>query len=281
MRLRSIVRNYIDINMKMNKKAVVKHGLALIVVLILIVFILIIFLPFGEKTAEAGEKIIADTKCKVSVELASKSEGVWLADLIDCPTTYIEINENDDARYVISEGLASCWDRFGEGELKLFEHHPDVYGSQDKAAYCNVCYVFEFSKKVKPITDMGGYLSRNNVSRKFSLTAEPVSYFEFLQGTHIDEDTKEIYANNIFPGTIVDTSKPYAAVFVYTKDPSFFAQSYLLLKAQRAESVIGKVWYGGLGLMFGKSIGAEWWGQTVLVPYKKGELQNLCEILEE
>ncbi|MBD3259069.1 hypothetical protein GF371_00395 [Candidatus Woesearchaeota archaeon] len=267
--------------MKKNKKAVVGQALSVIVVLILVVFILLIFLPFGEKTAEAGEKIIADTKCKTSVELAARSEKVWVADIIDCPTTYLEIKKNDDAKYIISEALASCWHRFGKGELKLFKHHPDTFGSQDKAVYCNVCHVFEFGKDVAPITDLGGYLARNNVSRKFSLRSEPVSYFEYLQGKYIDESTKGIYANNIFAGTTIETNRPYAAVFVYTKDPSFFASNYLFFRAQRAETFIGQIWYGGLGLMFGKSIGAEWWSHTVLLPYEKGKLQNVCEILEE
>ncbi|MBW2987068.1 hypothetical protein KY336_00830 [Candidatus Woesearchaeota archaeon] len=265
---------------KIKKRAVVGMSLSIIVVLILVVFALLIFFTLGEKSAEAGEKIIADTKCLASVELASRSEKVWLGDLIDCPTTYLSIGKEEDANYIISEALASCWHRFGQGKKKLFEHHPDTFGSQDKAAYCNVCYVFEFKKDVPSLTGLGTYLAKEKVSKKF-IQAADVTYFEFLQGAHIDEDVKSVYANNILAGTTIDTSKPYAAVFVYTKDPSFFAKSHLLQKAQRAETIIGKVWYGALGLMFGKDIGAEWWSHVTLIPYQKGDLKNLCEILEE
>jgi hypothetical protein len=265
---------------KNNKKAVVGASLSIIAVLILVVFALLLFFAFGEKSAEAGEKIVADTKCQASVELASYGEKVWIGDMIDCPTTYLPIGKDEDVNYIISEGLASCWHRFGQGKKKLFEHHPDTFGSQDKAAYCNVCYVYEFKKDVPPLTGLGAYLAKEKVSKKFMQTKE-VTYFEFLQGTHIDEDVKTVYANNILAGTTIDTARPYAAVFVYTKDPSFFAKSHLLHKAQRAESIIGKVWYGALGLMFGKDVGAEWWSHVTLIPYKKGELKNVCEILEE
>lgn len=264
-----------------NKKAMTTKSFSIVVIIIVLIAGFIILFQFEEIVGKRALQISEDNKCKASVWAAIKADD-WRSDVIECPTNYVEIGKQDPekTKKTIADSIARCWDRFLEGKELLFSHDPSLFGG-DKAAYCNVCSVFEF-KEQEPIYDFGKYLVDNHVPFIFS-GRKNQTYFEYLQGIHINEDVEDMIKNEISEDTVIDTSKKYTALFVYSKDPSPFRKAYLIKKmfAGGGPGLGAAFWYGGGYILFGKNVGAEWYANAMLVEYNKTKLKQLCEILED
>ncbi|MBW3010635.1 hypothetical protein KY335_04730 [Candidatus Woesearchaeota archaeon] len=261
----------------MDDRGAIELVWTVIVLILVAVLSLIILTFFLQSTGKGAEQLQEDVMCKLSVEEAVRT-GDWFGDVIICPTKYHELKKTkaDEVKSLVAKRAAVCWDKFGRGKKLLFEHSPSLFGS-DKAAYCNVCDVFEF-ENVEPIYDLGSYLTKNNVSKYYS--AEPKSYFEFLNHVMLSSNDKIEIENTVLRQVGIDTSKPYAIVFVYTKDPRFFSVKYFLGEASK-NYLPAKFYFNSLSFLLGYDDLADWDARIALVPYNKAELQKACEYLEE
>ena len=261
----------------MNKKATIGMVWNVIIAILVGIVALIILTFFLQSTGEAAERLQEDVMCKVSVEEAVRS-GDWWGDVIRCPTKYHELKKvsEEEVKKLIAQRSITCWDKFGRGEKLLFAQDPKLFGT-DKASYCNVCDVFEF-EKVKPILEFGTYLTGHNVSSYYS--KEPISQFEFLNRVKLESDEKTELENTVLKQVGIDTANSYAIVFIYTKDPKFFAMKYFLGEASK-NYLPAKIYFSSLSYMLGDDGLADWDARIALVPYKKEQLQKACEYLEE
>ncbi|PIY60623.1 hypothetical protein COY95_00840, partial [Candidatus Woesearchaeota archaeon CG_4_10_14_0_8_um_filter_47_5] len=105
--------------------------------------------------------------CRKSVQdmvLARKAvtiEGSDLTDLLgmrvnlNCPTHYYRIKDKEDdvIKRAVADEMAGCWDRFGRGELEIFDTKDNNY--------CVVCSRLEFSEK-KEIPGFNRFLLEEN-----------------------------------------------------------------------------------------------------------------------
>lgn len=261
----------------MNRRAVIGFIWGVIIAILVGVLSLIVLTFFLQSTGQAAERLQEDVLCKITVEEAVRT-GDWWGDVIQCPTVYHELEKErpEEVKELVAERAAVCWDKFGRGEKLLFEHSPRLFGT-DKAAYCNVCDVFEF-ENVKPIDDLGTYLAENNVSSYYS--KEPKSYLEFLNSVELERDEKRELENSVLKQIGIDTSKSYAIVFVYTKDPRFFSVKYFLGEASR-NYLPANIYFNSLSFLLGYDDLADWEARIALVPYKRAQLEKVCEYLEE
>ena len=272
------------IDRSMVKKLVVNHSrraeisIEYVVLTILLLFSFgLIFYFFVAGPAEAYDRTAVEATCRASI-LAAVHSNTWNANTLECPTSYIAF-EGDSAFNVkkrIAEGLASCWHRFGEGKLLLFEHEPSILGT-DKISYCNVCEVYEF-EDVGSFSDFSVYLGEYRVSARYA--AEQPTYSEYLTGTTMSDAQLEQLSTTV-AGQKIDTTQSYATLFTYSKDPSYLWKKYLLAQAFSSSTPLGLLYYGTLGLAFGKNVGADWTAQVALVPYDTTTLASLCENLKE
>ncbi len=253
-----------------------------ILIILLLASFFFLFIFFIRGPAAAYDRVATDASCKASV-LASVHLGVWDENEVRCPSNYLRFSKSDSDESIkkeMAQGLASCWKRFGEGKLLLFDHDPALFGS-DKVAYCNVCEVYEFEADQSsraPLSGFGEYLATHTVAKEYDL-AEP-KYLEYLTGVFVQEDHVETFARSTSQNRI-DPSKSYAAVFAYTKDPAYLQIAYQLQQAFASSTPLGMIYHGGLALIFGKEVGADWYAQTLLIPYNKDRLRELCENLQE
>jgi hypothetical protein len=256
-------------------------GAVITTVLFMLVFIfLFAFITGLGKTAL---DVADNSNCKSTVFLAAKTGGLWRGDPIDCPTNFVEFKNVksrniDDVKKRIAEGTADCWDKFGEGKLQLFPHEATFpeRGGGDIVEYCNVCEVYEFDN-VPQIEHFGEYLSEEKVPQRFD--DEQRTYLEYLSNVAVREEKVSEYESGL-KEIDIDTSKPYMSLFVYTKDPSFFKTQFLLDKAFEG-GPIKLLWYGGLALMLGRPVGAQWNSLVLVAPYDKSVLQKVCVNLQE
>ena len=264
-----------------NKKADLSIKYTILIILLLASFFFL-FIFFIKGPAAAYDRVATDAACEASV-LAAAHLGVWDERSLHCPTNYVRFSKSDSDESIkkeIAQGLSSCWNRFGEGKLLLFDHDPALFGS-DKVSYCNVCEVYEFEPDQSPraaISGFGQYLGTHTVAKEYDL-AEP-KYIEYLTGIFVQEDHVETFARMTSQNRI-DPSQSYAAVFAYSKDPAYLQIAYQLQQAFDSSTPLGMIYHGSLALIFGKEVGADWYAQALLIPYNKGRLGELCENLQE
>lgn len=191
----------------MNKKAIVAQKIGPIVIG-LVVLILIIFFLIRVRTATIN--IVENSECKNSIDqhaLLLKVSKEALVPDIYCPTKYYTLSSSDEeeVKHDIAKALKTCWGTWGKGELNLFT---------EEGYYCHICSVVDFKGKTKKIPGLGEYLIKTPVELGSELT-----YVDFLTGFSSEKADPELIneiQSKSFSGSI-DTSKAYAAIFVYAK----------------------------------------------------------------
>ncbi len=231
-----------------------------------------------------------EEKCLASVKAVSTLPGSSLDDL-KCETSYDSVDTKDE-EYVkskIANDMISCWYKFGSGELNLPGGEPRLVGN-DSVRFCNVCNVYYFKSKIENnknnniITDFGTYLAEKDVPQFYEKVTssktikddpkERSTYLEYLKGRKMDNGALESFSKEV--DTVIDTSKDYSVIFVYTKDPSILSRRYIFDKALKS-NVLGLYFYGSLGMFFGRGNADGWQSGVVLVPYSEQEVKGLCE----
>ncbi len=116
-----------------NKKAVETKVVAELILGLVLTVILIALIYSSFK----GDDVI-DDGCLQSLVLAKK-----LGDLsvINCPYHTVNISSKELANAILSKEIASCWFKFGQGEIILSDN------SKDKIVFCYVCSLVEYSDK--------------------------------------------------------------------------------------------------------------------------------------
>jgi hypothetical protein len=253
----------------------VSQSFTFIVVLVLFLLVLGLYIGWNVNLGAEYINIGEESKCEASVLAASHSIKIWRGDPIDCPTKYVQFDSESSLKVKkrLADGLASCWSKFGEGKLLLFDQSPTFFGN-DTTEFCNVCEVYEF-EDIDNLDDFGEYLANEGAPKRY---IEDKTYFEYLQGADVSEENLREFSNKVLDNS-VDTSKDYASIFVYTKDPSLLNLKYRVDNAFRSGPV-GYAYYGLTALLFGKDVGADWKSFVVLVPYEKQEISQLCKNLE-
>jgi len=269
------VINYI----KMENKAQSYSYRFVIIFLLSLVVLFLIYLFYNQVTS-GYTSIPESAECKSSILFATTFDN-WDPSAIKCSTNYVTFKKNEPEKIKkrIAEGASSCWNKFGEEKLLLFEHDPGISDrfSDDIVEYCNVCEVYEF-ENIDTIDGFGKYLTNNNVSKKYDKNGR--AYISYLSGTLVNDGEQLQEINREVRDVEIDTSKSYVSLFVYTKDPSYFKKTYLFKQAL-SSNFAGTIFYGSLAFMFGKEVGGQWNSYMLIVPYEKEELERVCVNLQE
>src|SRR3989338_2583140 len=271
--------------MKLNKLSVLnKKGkkaqeqaftYVIIVVLIILSFFFIVY--FILTVGGRYDRIAVDSACKASI-LSAVHSDCWFVSKLNCPTNYIEFdgNSQSEVKKDLANGMASCYDRFGRGRLILFEHEPSLFGT-DSVSYCNICEVYEF-KDVPKINSFADFLAENRVADIYDSTNP--KYIEFFAGVQMQDESLTEFKSKA-ADQVIDTSRAYASVFTYTKDPSILRSKYQFKQAFSSDTSFGFIYHSFLALAFGREVGAEWKSQVFLLPYDKDEIHSISENLKE
>ncbi len=275
--------------MKITFELVAGLTISLIVLLLLFLFIF---------TSKTGIREISDSQiCKQSLKMNAYVRYDKLSGYEDikCPTLFIEINEkNTNNKKVVFEtlalALADTWNEFLEGKEELFATE-----TQD---YCVVRRVVEFDDSVvhKGFFD---YLLQHNPPS----VRKP--YFSYLTDIDVTKDIISATSNmELKNADIIDTSTPYAAVFLLSKKENIGkllgAQigaetggviglatgttiTYLsagigvipALKIVSAGVAAGTTIGGSIGFLLGSSYPADWNSAIILIPYTQENLNSL------
>ena len=248
----------------------------------LIVFFLIIMLVFYNNIFT--NPATSPTECRASVELATKSP-VWDGNLLRCPTSYMEIsNENvSETKRIIAEEISKCWFSFGEGKWNLFE---TKQWDADVHNFCHICNVLEFEKS-NPVSNVEEFLVKNklqnNMIKTVSSLKKDITYLEYLW--QVDDTGKE----SPVLSSKIDTNQDYAIVYTYSKQTDLISSRNLFQASREYGAEGSKGWQllsASAGLMvktaekIGINDGEEWSAGVLLVPYSKESLGYYCGILE-
>jgi hypothetical protein len=210
---------------------------ALLLITIMVVVILVgimFYLRFGSLLGKGVE-------AQCATEVLSHAQVVKLsketiAPKILCPTNMITVtpDDQDDARKVLADEMANCWETWGEGKMVLFEN--------EKGVFCHVCSSIQFND-IGAIEGLPAYLDAEEHKKD-------VTYAQYLhgveEGTFFDgEEFQKPSAKRI------PTDRPIAVIFVYSKDQDVLKTVKNWFTSSIAPGAAGGivVGYGGAALL--------------------------------
>ncbi|HJX06410.1 MAG TPA: hypothetical protein VJ461_06895 [Candidatus Nanoarchaeia archaeon] len=285
------------------KKAMAVEKMVIAVIVIVLIIVFVIFLV---KVRIGTLNILEDSECKSNIAthvMLLKTTGEAIVTDVYCPTKYYTIPKESDEqiKYHLAEALKTCWGTWGKGELRLFAE--DGY-------FCHICSVVDFKDKNRMINGFDDYLKQTPYKQDSSTT-----YLEYLTGFESENANPAVlqYLEQVDLMDTIDTSKPYASIFVYVKGSSnvkkFFDNADALhlgtigggatvgVVVGTAGAVVGSALAsGGISLLVlggyvltnvavGAVVGAAasddiaWTATAVIAPYDVSSLKNIsCEI---
>jgi len=182
--------------------------------------------------------------CKESVRSHSRGHigGIEAFLNINCPVEYETIGKDEDIKERLAYHMADCWDKYGEGRLKLFDNQ---WISTNK--FCAVCSHIKFDEKTVINTkSFLKYLRDTPAPQKFSwdvFDERTTSYYTYLSGY----ETEKLDLSNPEIGKYdINTDEPHGILFTYTKKGDLVSVYTL------REAVIG----AGIGFIAGITTGA-------------------------
>ena len=277
----------------------------LIIFLILFVVITVFLVNYKSYIQEKIPKKI----CKESVAQHARLHirGMDFSTSIKCPVDYRPIGADKDIKSELAYYMADCWDKFGEGRLKLFDEE-----ILSKKNLCVICNHITFKEKTKiDAKDFMDFLKDTPFPSEFDEEdnfEKDASYYTYLSRYK----TKDLDTSNIKLGDYnIDTSVPYATVMTYAKKGNLNSFFYTATGiGAKYGAVLGVIVLlvapipgtrvtaatliisGGLGAAGGASTGGfavagvgggitqNWDAGVLLVPYKTIELKKLnCDYL--
>lgn len=225
--------------------------------------VIVVTLFFVEKVIYASGDLASREVCRQSVQ---KHAALHIktfnppSSTINCPPTYLEFGKDkflyeyrgqqsnkklprdekkreEAIKKAIADEIYLCLNQFGEGKL-------DLFGGPKK--YCAVCSVIRFEDESQEVKGFYDYLIENTVPNE-ALSKEGVTYLDYIQGySKTGQINREELDRYVKPGEgDIDTSKPYAAVFVYAKSEPFVDNSVEWVKKFAGSKSGGAVIAGG------------------------------------
>jgi len=233
----------------MNKKAIAKRTLTLLILSCVTAIILAIFIGRWAITMEKGENIEI---CRGSIILAAQSKIVgneaWTP--LDCPRTDLLIKKGDVVRNgvidqervhkIVADSMAECWYMYGEGKIDPFSNW-DNTGEN----YCLICKTIKFDKKLTSfILSKGDEMvegdSINNENFK--------KYFPTLPTLYLMENNYKTtgktyyeYLYNVEPQTISTEDRQSLEMLPLIPDSTIFLTMYKYKSKSTAWKIVGVV----------------------------------------
>jgi hypothetical protein len=217
----------------MNKKAIARTFLYLIIVGIIFLMIMLSFYArVGEVIKSESTKNIckADVYSKFYLNIKPlrllNTPQYKMASDVDCPTVDLNIDADLDtengqtkAKNQISVAMFDCLDQFGqipvEGEkLELFEVKKGIDN------YCVICNLIDFKDKDKEIKNLVEYWESTNVPKKdYTFIQAFTGYQTIPKMDGFKKDVTDfVNQNNVKE---IDTNQQYAVTFMYYKEGYF------------------------------------------------------------
>ncbi len=252
---------------------------------ILGIIALVLILVFLQ-TAQKSIRNISDSSiCKESVKLNAllRYDKETSTSDIKCPILFVKTDS--DKQNVVFQSLAlalsDTWNEFFEGRVQVF----DV----EKQNFCVIRRVIEFNTQGK-FNGLFSYLIQNNPP------AMRKSYFTYLTNIGVEEGQRTLTSNfQLRNADVIDTSTPYAAVFVMAKRENIgkitgaeiggatglitlgVASSVTGVGLPIGLTLIGAGTAGGAytGFLLGSDYVADWDAGMLLVPYTEQSLKAL------
>ncbi len=282
---------------KLNKKAIATQ--TFLIILIIAVVTLILSLTFFARIGDIASSKSDIEFCKTSNEMSSIAKMAYddVYQETKCPTLYEEITTDDDEeiKQELSDEMAKCWYKMGEGELNLFD--TNIMATDYNCVVCSVAE-FEGAAKGKDVTNFLYYMDTHAIPQALVPYFEG-SYTEYMMPGYATEEKMQ---DEIKQSTedVIDTNYNYATIFVYAKKGKlnkFWLSSRLgsigllggtaliLVPEVTVTKAVGFALIGaaagaGAGYAAGTDDMAMWDSGVILIPYTTESLQNLgCEIL--
>jgi hypothetical protein len=178
----------------------VSHYIIMVVVIALLAMVI---LRWKEIAHLESQKNI----CKASVyeHAASHIKGVDLSSSINCPTQNHTVPDGTphEQKLYLAKRMAGCWEQFGEGKLRLFDHDD---------MYCVLCSWVEFSGD-EVLHDFSEFLYTER------MPGTEITFMDYLNGYETERAAQVI--GDVTKDTVKDKpilpDKMYTIVFVYAK----------------------------------------------------------------
>jgi hypothetical protein len=207
-----------------------------IAALVLVVIGALIWLYLVGGFGNIAESTQSSAACRASVQgmaLTSTLNPTNVGQL-RCTTEYATIDTADVAaqKKAIADKMASCWGMFSEGKLKLF--------APETGTYCVICSRLAFSHPAT-LKDFTGYLHDTPA------VGTGMTYLQYLTNTGTEGNPLT------YEGTdrSLDTTKPMAVVFVYTKNVNDWLGTYVGPGALIAGGALTLATGGAFGIVAG------------------------------
>lgn len=265
---------------------------------VIIGMVVLVLLVFFLGASKASLRDVSDSSiCKESVKLNARLrfDKLMTETEIKCPTLFIELDKkqanNEKAVFnTLALALTDTWDEFLEGKEEIFNT-----ATED---YCVVRRVVEFDDKAKHEGFFDYLLQHNPPNIK-----KP--YFTYLTNVDVTKDVAIANSNiELRKSDVIDTSTPYAAVFIMSKKENigkvlgaqmgaaaggtlglvgglgivYVSGGFGVVEAaQLTMSGIGAgtMAGGSLGFLLGSEYPANWASAMVLIPYTQENLNSL------
>lgn len=193
----------------MNKRASFSYLAIAVIIIILLVMFVILLAKFKSQSLQ----MLEDSECKGSIAnhvMLLKSTGEAAVTDIYCPTKYYTIPKASDKEinHYLAEAMKTCWSTWGKGELRLFE---------GEGYFCHICSVIDFQDKTNKVSGFNQYLLSTPVNEGTNQ-----SYFEYFT-VYSSEKALQLLNDGLIKmnySDVIDTSKSYAAIFLYIKGES-------------------------------------------------------------
>jgi hypothetical protein len=215
---------------------------------------LLILLVFVVKVRFATSNMIEDSKCSGSiinhVNLLKATGEASMTD-ITCPTQYYTIGSvSDDAKKrALADAMKTCWGTWGQGKLQLFDRDN---------VYCHVCSVVDFKSKGDKIEGLPEYLATAKIRQGKEIGQVYGKYLSFYSTEASDGTMKSAQELQQYrPSTQIDTSKPYAVMFVYVKGNNTMKEFLTKIDGLNMGATGGGIIAGGV-LGGGAAVGTIW-----------------------
>lgn len=189
----------------MAKGAMQWQTLIVIILTLLAGVVMLLFIgQSGKISSEVGDK----EACLSSVRNQALTSRITPASSVDlrCTTHYetTAVAKPEDQKALLAKEMASCWEQYGEGKIRLFQ---DETGS-----YCVVCSRLAFTKPAR-LDHFTQFLFDTQVPAKGK------TYYGYLFNTEGTSQVLQDYrASGIADQDTIDTARPQAVIYVATKN---------------------------------------------------------------
>ena len=233
-----------------NKRGMELDTSTLISIILIFIFLVIVLGGGYLGLFDISEGFVKEKNCRMSVTLSHTENRI--SSLVEkkfeteCPTHRVKIDANDDILKIIANEMASCWYKFGEGQMNPFLNR---FTSIEKDGFeyykglvtdrsinvCGLCAIIEFDDELVRKFNTGELetltkfrmSSLNTHLATTTVPGEKISYTQYITGSakstdELEKENRTLDNENLY---YITPDQKLAIVFGVTKHKKTLTES--------------------------------------------------------